>query len=64
MFFQTGRFSCLLEVGLPDEIGRLEILSIHTKPWTTSTPQQLSKQVDLAHYAAICKNFSGAELGG
>lgn len=52
---RPGRLDRLIEVGLPTEEGRLEILKVHT------TNMNLRKVV-LKEVAAKTENFSGAEL--
>ncbi len=55
---RAGRLDVHVYIGLPDEIGRLEILQVHTKDMLKT----LHKNVDLAEIARLSKNFSGAEL--
>ena len=52
---RPGRLDRLIEVGLPDEQGRLEILKVHTRPMTL-------KQVKLKEVAVAMVDFSGAEI--
>lgn len=52
---RPGRLDRLIEVGLPDEAGRLEILHVHTKSMSL-------KRVKLKELAAQLENFSGAEI--
>jgi vesicle-fusing ATPase len=59
---RPGRFEIHMEIGLPDEIGRQSILSIHTNEIRKN--DLLSEDVDLAQLATVTKNFSGAELEG
>jgi vesicle-fusing ATPase len=59
---RPGRLEVHIEIGLPDEAGRLQILNIHTT--NMSRHNKLSPDVDLAHLAQEAKNFSGAELEG
>ncbi|CDI79428.1 N-ethylmaleimide-sensitive factor, putative [Eimeria acervulina] len=59
---RPGRFEVLIEIGLPDEKGRLQILTIHTQAMQQA--QRLDPSVDLAVLAEITRNFSGAELEG
>lgn len=65
---RPGRFEMKLQIGLPDEKGRLEILNIHTKKLRQvdeKTKRAFMKpDVDLTEIAALTKNFSGAELAG
>ncbi len=53
---RPGRFDREIEIGVPDQKGRLEILQIHTR----SMP--IEENVDLAKLAAITHGFVGADL--
>ena len=57
---RPGRFEVHIEVGLPDEKGRGQILKIHTK--TMSTNKLLGSDVDLDQLAKQLKNYTGAEI--
>lgn len=57
---RPGRFEVHIEVSLPNEQGRFEILSIHTAQMKKS--DVLSKEVDLKKIATITNNYTGAEL--
>lgn len=59
---RPGRLEIHIEVSLPDEKGRLEILRIKTAKMRES--KRLDPSVDLAELAARTKNFSGAEIEG
>eukprot|EP00672_Neobodo_designis_P019068 CAMPEP_0174828162 /NCGR_PEP_ID=MMETSP1114-20130205/1169_1 /TAXON_ID=312471 /ORGANISM="Neobodo designis, Strain CCAP 1951/1" /LENGTH=729 /DNA_ID=CAMNT_0016061873 /DNA_START=36 /DNA_END=2225 /DNA_ORIENTATION=- len=59
---RPGRFEVHVEIGLPDEKGRHEILRIHTKGMVDTNV--LADDVDLAVVAERSKNYSGAELEG
>ncbi|MEW5320150.1 MAG: hypothetical protein WDW38_011247 [Sanguina aurantia] len=59
---RPGRLEVHIEVGLPDEKGRLQILTIHTNKMSENS--FLSQDVDLASLSETTKNFSGAELEG
>lgn len=59
---RPGRLEVQIEIGLPDEKGRLQILGIHTAKANKS--QYLDSDIDLGSLAARTKNFSGAELEG
>ena len=59
---RPGRFEVHVEIGLPDEHGRVEILQIHTR--SMKEHELLHPDVDLAVLAERTKNFSGAELEG
>jgi len=51
-----GRFDREIDIGVPDEIGRLEILRIHTKN------MKLADDVDLAFVAKESHGFVGADI--
>lgn len=51
-----GRFDREVDIGIPDETGRMEILRIHTKN------MKLSEDVDLAEIAKSTHGFVGADL--
>lgn len=53
---RPGRFDRQIQVTLPTEPGRLEILTIHTKN------MPLSEDVNLGRLAKVTAGFSGAEL--
>lgn len=53
---RPGRFDRVIEIPLPDEEGRLEILKIHTKK------MNLADDVDLDKIAKITDGLSGADL--
>ncbi len=57
---RPGRLEIKLEIGLPDENGRLQILKIHTAKMSENSI--LHQDVDLAELAHLAKNFSGAEI--
>eukprot|EP00818_Percolomonas_sp_WS_P003370 CAMPEP_0117445534 /NCGR_PEP_ID=MMETSP0759-20121206/5848_1 /TAXON_ID=63605 /ORGANISM="Percolomonas cosmopolitus, Strain WS" /LENGTH=779 /DNA_ID=CAMNT_0005237719 /DNA_START=141 /DNA_END=2480 /DNA_ORIENTATION=+ len=59
---RPGRFEVQMEIGLPDEGGRLQILNIHTAEMNQNNA--LDKDVDLKELSARTKNFSGAEIEG
>jgi len=59
---RPGRFEVQIEIGLPDEPGRVQILNIHTKSMRDGGC--LSPDVDVASLAKDTKNFSGAEIEG
>ncbi|KAL0874078.1 hypothetical protein Bca101_023783 [Brassica carinata] len=59
---RPGRLEVLIEIGLPDEAGRVEILQIHTKMMKENS--FLAPDVNLQELAAQTKNYSGAELEG
>lgn len=59
---RPGRLEVHVEIGLPDENGRLQIFRIHTNKMTKSN--RLADDVDLADLAAVSKNYTGAEIEG
>ncbi|WRT63317.1 uncharacterized protein IL334_000222 [Kwoniella shivajii] len=59
---RPGRLEVHIEISLPDEAGRFQILNIHTSKMRNNGV--MADDVDLAELAALTKNFSGAELGG
>lgn len=59
---RPGRLEVHMEISLPDENGRAQILKIHTKKMRDNNV--MDHDVDLAGLAHLTKNFSGAEIGG
>lgn len=59
---RPGRLEVQVEIHLPDEEGRAQILKIKTA--SMSSGGYLAKDVDLGELAVRTKNFSGAELEG
>ncbi|KAJ3339956.1 transport between ER and Golgi ATPase protein [Gonapodya sp. JEL0774] len=59
---RPGRLEIHLEINLPDENGRVAILTIHTAKARKNN--LLAADVDLLELAALTKNFSGAEIAG
>ncbi|OAP56513.1 hypothetical protein AYL99_09692 [Fonsecaea erecta] len=59
---RPGRLELHMEIALPDETGRAQILKIHTQKMRDN--QVLDPDVDLLDLAHKTKNFSGAEIGG
>ncbi|XP_006456762.1 hypothetical protein AGABI2DRAFT_188589 [Agaricus bisporus var. bisporus H97] len=59
---RPGRLEVHMEISLPDEHGRLQILNIHTHKMRTN--RVMDDDVDLNLLAGLTKNFSGAEIGG
>jgi len=51
-----GRFDREIDIGVPDEVGRMEILRIHTKN------MKLSEDVDLAAVAKDTHGFVGSDM--
>ncbi|KAK4514101.1 FAM50A protein [Mucor velutinosus] len=59
---RPGRLEVHMEIGLPDEKGRLQILKIHTGKMRTN--DVLESDVNLDDLAELTKNYSGAEISG
>ena len=59
---RPGRLEIHVEIGLPDEEGRIQILNIHTKVMKANGI--LSPDVNIPWIARNTKNFSGAEIAG
>lgn len=59
---RPGRLEVQVEISLPDENGRLQILQIHTNKMKENS--FLAPDVNLKELAARTKNYSGAELEG
>ncbi|XP_012738362.2 vesicle-fusing ATPase isoform X3 [Fundulus heteroclitus] len=59
---RPGRFEVKMEIGLPDEKGRVQILNIHTSKMRNFN--LLAPDVDVKELAHETKNYSGAELEG
>ncbi|KAK5940298.1 transport between ER and Golgi ATPase protein [Knufia obscura] len=59
---RPGRLEVHMEISLPDEHGRAQILKIHTTKMRDN--KVMDSDVDLTELAHITKNFSGAEIGG
>jgi vesicle-fusing ATPase len=59
---RPGRLEVQVEISLPDEDGRYEILNIHTS--RMKQYKKINPDVDIREMAARTKNFSGAELEG
>jgi vesicle-fusing ATPase len=61
---RPGRLEVHVEIGLPDEAGRLQILNIHTNSMRNAKPKRITDDAEsrIAEIAARTKNFSGAEL--
>ena len=51
-----GRFDREIDIGVPDEIGRMEILRIHTKN------MKLDEDVDLSAISKDTHGYVGADL--
>jgi len=59
---RSGRLEVHMEISLPDEPGRAQILKIHTTKMKEN--DKLGDDVDLAVLAKETRNFSGAEISG
>ncbi|KAH6571858.1 hypothetical protein BASA50_003091 [Batrachochytrium salamandrivorans] len=59
---RPGRLEIHMEIHLPDEKGRLQILNVHTSKMRSNN--LLDPSVDVAELASLTKNFSGAEIAG
>ncbi|KAL1627263.1 transport between ER and Golgi ATPase protein [Neofusicoccum ribis] len=59
---RPGRLELHMEISLPDEHGRQQILNIHTSKMRNNGV--LADDVDVAELAKMTKNFSGAEITG
>jgi len=57
---RPGRLELHVEIGLPDEGGRLEILQIHTKKMKMN--DLLDSDVNLEELSKMAKNYTGADL--
>jgi vesicle-fusing ATPase len=59
---RPGRLEVQVEISLPDEFGRNQILKIHTAKMKENNI--MGSDVDIPELAALTKNFSGAEISG
>lgn len=59
---RPGRLEVHMEINLPDENGRLQIINIQTAKMRTNGV--MDGDVNLQELAALTKNFSGAEIAG
>lgn len=59
---RPGRMEVQMEISLPDEFGRSQILNIHMSKMKENN--KLAADVDVKELAALTKNFSGAEIEG
>ena len=57
---RPGRLELHIEISLPDEKGRLQILNIHTKKMRDN--KVLDDDVDLPQLAKMTKNYTGADI--
>lgn len=51
-----------MEIGLPDEHGRVQIFNIHTTPMREHN--YIDSRVNIPELAHLSKNYSGAEIEG
>ncbi|MCJ1252771.1 transport between ER and Golgi ATPase protein [Lignoscripta atroalba] len=59
---RSGRLEVHMEISLPDENGRVQILNIHTAKMRENG--NLDPDVNIEELAHLTKNFSGAEIAG
>jgi len=59
---RPGRLEVQMEIALPDENGRLQILKIHTTEMQKNG--MMGDDVDLSDLARLTRNFSGADIMG
>ncbi|KAF8472794.1 P-loop containing nucleoside triphosphate hydrolase protein [Kalaharituber pfeilii] len=59
---RPGRLEVHMEISLPDESGRRQIIKIHTNKMRTNNA--MDSDVDIEELASLTKNFSGAEISG
>ena len=59
---RPGRLEMHIEISLPDEDGRRQILKIHTSKMRDN--DVIDRDVNVEELASLTKNFSGAEIGG
>lgn len=59
---RPGRLEVHMEINLPDEQGRLQIINIQTAKMRTNGV--MDNDVSLQELASLTKNFSGAEIAG
>ena len=59
---RSGRLEVHMEISLPDEYGRTQILKIHTAKMKANG--KMGDNVNLEELAKLTRNFSGAEISG
>lgn len=59
---RPGRLEVQVEISLPNEEGRVQILNIHTSKMRNF--KKMAPDVDIKELATLTKNFSGAEIEG
>lgn len=57
---RPGRLEVHIEIGLPDEDGRVQIFKIHTKKLREEN--LLHKNVNVEEMSKVAKNYTGAEI--
>ena len=57
---RAGRLEIHIEIGLPDEKGRVQILGIHTEKLKDAN--KLAEDISVEKLATRTKNFTGAEI--
>ncbi|CAN0246375.1 unnamed protein product [Ectocarpus sp. 4 AP-2014] len=61
---RPGRLEVHVEIGLPDEAGRLQILQIHTRGMKENGRLDKETADNMEELSRLTKNFSGAEIEG
>jgi len=61
---RPGRLEMHIEIGLPDEAGRIQILNIHTEKMRKNNRITQACLDGLPHIAKLTKNYTGAEIEG
>lgn len=61
---RPGRLELHVEIGLPDEAGRQQILKIHTEKMRSHNRMSQEAADNLGELARMTKNFTGAEIEG
>lgn len=59
---RAGRLEVHMEISLPDEAGRAQIMKIHTAKMRSNNV--IDSDVNIDELAKLTKNFSGAEING
>ena len=59
---RPGRLEVQVEIGIPDEKGRVQIINIHTDKMRAN--KKMGSDVSIEELAKLTKNFSGAEIEG
>lgn len=59
---RPGRFEVQMEISLPNEEGRLQIIKIHTRDMSNNN--YLDENINFTNLAKNTKNYSGAEIEG